>query len=54
MTGLSRRNFMALTAAAGDARAIPVAINARKGKYLVRMVYDKSIGAMRLIERWVP
>jgi len=54
MTNFSRRNFMALTVAAGAARVIPAAVQATKSRYILRLVYDKSIGAMRLIDKRFP
>jgi len=54
MAQLSRRGFIALTAAAGAARVIPIAVQTSKGRYIVRLAYDKSVGAMRLVERWIP
>jgi len=50
---LSRRGFLAASAGAVAIRAVPIASQAPKARVVLRLVYDKSIGAMRAIERVV-
>lgn len=51
---LTRRTFMATALAAAGARALPP-LAARLGqRRVLTLVYDKSIGAMRAIDRLVP
>ena len=50
---LTRRSFIAATAAAGTVRVLPQ-IAAAKGRWVLKLVYDKGAGAMRAVERWVP
>lgn len=49
---LTRRTFLATAtaAAAGGARLVPVLRRRR----ILTLVYDKSVGAMRAIDRLVP
>ncbi|MEL7099965.1 MAG: Tat pathway signal protein [Pseudomonadota bacterium] len=47
---LTRRTFLATSAAAAGARLVP----AFRGRRVLTLVYDKSIGAMRAIDRLVP
>ncbi len=49
---LTRRGFIAATAAAGAMRVAPMV--ATRGRWVMKVVYDKSSGAMRVVERWVP
>ncbi|WP_425038024.1 Tat pathway signal protein [Primorskyibacter sp. S187A] len=49
---LSRRGFIAATLAAGSMRALP-GLQRAGGKRVLTLVYDKSIGAMRAIDRIV-
>lgn len=51
---LSRRGFIALTAAAGVARSVPVIVKAPPARRVLTLVYDRSLGMMRAIERVVP
>jgi len=56
--GLTRRGFLASATAAGGVRALP-AIATRTaatpgGRRILTLVYDKSLGMMRAIERVVP
>ncbi|WP_298257444.1 Tat pathway signal protein [uncultured Litoreibacter sp.] len=53
MTQLTRRGFMAATLATGASRAVPVAIQARKPRVILELVYDKALGMMRAVERVV-
>lgn len=57
MTQLNRRTFLASAAAAASVRVLPpvsAALKARPAKRVLELVYDKSIGAMRAIDRVVP
>lgn len=54
MPDFTRRGFIAATLAAGAVRAVP-AITARAGGHrILTLVYDKSLGMMRAVERIVP
>ena len=50
---MDRRSFLILAGAAVTARAVPVA-SRLGGRRVLTLVYDKSIGAMRAIDRVVP
>lgn len=54
MPGLNRRAFIATGLAAGSLRVVPHIATRQSGRWVVKLVYDKSQGAMRAIERWVP
>lgn len=54
MAKLTRRMFLATTLAAGAARSIPVIAPRLAQRRVLTLVYDKSIGAMRAIDRIVP
>lgn len=54
MTKLSRRTFIATAAAAGAARFVPAVATRAPVKRVVTLVYDKALGAMRLVDRAVP
>lgn len=54
MPNLTRRHFIAATLAAGSLRAVPVAVRHPGGRRILRLVYDKSLGMMRAVERVVP
>jgi len=54
MPNLTRRGFIAATLATGAARLAPSALNATRGRWIVKLVYDKGLGAMRAVERFVP
>lgn len=57
MPQFSRRAFLATAAAAGTARALPpiaLAIKVAPTRRVLTLVFDKSIGAMRAIDRVVP
>lgn len=54
---LSRRGFLATGAAAVAAttlRGVPILSRAPRGRHVLTLVYDKSIGAMRAIDRFIP
>ena len=50
---MNRRMFLAGTAAAAGARLVPV-VSKPGGRGILTLVYDKSLGMMRAIERVVP
>ena len=50
---LTRRGFIAVTAAAGTLRVLP-RVAAARGRWVLKLVYDKGAGTMRAVERWVP
>ncbi len=50
---LTRRGFMATAAAAGAVRTIPTVASRVGGRRILTLVYDKSLGMMRAIERVV-
>ena len=55
--GVTRRGFLAIGAAAGAVRAVPVATRVATqtgGRRILTLVYDKSLGMMRAVERLVP
>lgn len=54
---VTRRGFLAVGAAAGAARAMPVLTQTAAkpgGRRILKLVYDKSLGMMRAVERVVP
>lgn len=56
MPELSRRGFLAGTAAAAASAGLRLAPTVTKtgGKRILTLVYDKSLGMMRAIDRFVP
>lgn len=54
MAGLTRRGFIATAVAAGAVRTVPLAVSKPGGRHILKLVYDKSLGMMRAVERWVP
>ena len=54
MAKLTRRGFLAALAAAGAVRAAPRIAAEAAGRRVLTLVYDKSLGAMRAIDRLVP
>lgn len=54
MPRLSRRGFLAVTAAAGAARALPPVAARVGGRRVLTLVYDKALGMMRAVDRLVP
>ncbi len=54
MAQLSRRGFLATTAAAVSLRAVPQIATKTGGRRILTLVYDKSLGMMRAVERLVP
>lgn len=54
MAKVTRRGFIAIGTAAAGARALPgIALKARPARRVLTLVYDKSLGMMRAIERVV-
>ena len=54
MPDLSRRGFIAAALAAGSVRALPTLATRAGGRRILTLVYDKSLGMMRAVERVVP
>lgn len=54
MAKLTRRGFIATALAAGAVRGLPVVGTKLGGRRILTLVYDKSLGMMRAVERWVP
>ena len=54
MAKLTRRAFIAATVAAGTVRSLPILATNPSTRRVVTLVYDKALGAMRLIDRAVP
>lgn len=52
MPHISRRSFLITSAAALGARALPSV--ARRQRRVLTLVYDKSLGMMRAVDRLVP
>jgi len=51
---LTRRGFIASALAAGSVKAMPQLATKLGGRRILTLVYDKSIGAMRAVDRFVP
>ena len=51
---LSRRGFIASALAAGSVRALPQIAAKTGGRRVLTLVYDKSLGMMRAIDKLVP
>ena len=54
MPKMTRRGFIAASLAAGSLRAVPVISTKLGGRRILTLVYDKSLGMMRAVERLVP
>ena len=54
MAGLTRRGFIAGSVAVGTVRVLPQIAAKTGGRRILTLVYDKSLGMMRAIERVVP
>lgn len=58
MAKLTRRGFMAASVAVGAMRFVPAGVgviaHAAKGRWITKLVYDKGLGMMRVVERFVP
>ncbi len=50
---LTRRGFLATTAAAGAVRVLPSVATRVGGRRILTLVYDKSLGMMRAVEKLV-
>ena len=53
MGKLTRRGFIATAAAAGALRGAGVSVAKRQVRRILTLVYDKSLGMMRAVERLV-
>jgi len=53
MPKLTRRGFIAASLAAGTVRALPQIAAKAGGRRILTLVYDKSLGMMRAVERVV-
>ena len=53
MAKLTRRGFIAAAAAASTVRAVPTALRTTGGRRILTLVYDRSLGMMRAVERVV-
>lgn len=51
---LTRRGFIASAAAAGAVRTLPTLASKLSQRRILTLVYDKSLGMMRAVERVVP
>lgn len=51
---LTRRGFIASAVAAGTVRALPAVATRTSGRRILTLVYDKSLGMMRAVEKVVP
>ena len=51
---LNRRHFLAGCAAFGAAKSTPKLVASAPGRRVLTLVYDKSLGMMRAIDRVVP
>lgn len=54
MVKLTRRGFIAATAAAGAVRIVPSIAAKAPSRRILTLVYDKGLGMMRAIDRLVP
>ena len=54
MPKLTRRGFIATAIAAGGVRALPTIAARTGGRRILTLVYDRSLGMMRAVERVVP
>ncbi|WP_120502943.1 Tat pathway signal protein [Sulfitobacter mediterraneus] len=54
MANLTRRGFIAATVAAGTIRSVPMLATKPTARRVLTLVYDKSLGMMRAIDRLVP
>lgn len=51
---MNRRLFIAGCASVGALRVAPTLVKAAPGRRVLTLVYDKSLGMMRAIDRVVP
>lgn len=54
MANLTRRGFIAATVATGALRSVPMLATKPAARRVLTLVYDKSPGMMRAIDRLVP
>ena len=54
MAKLTRRGFIATAAAAGTLRGVGVTVAKPQMRRILTLVYDKSLGMMRAVEKLVP
>jgi hypothetical protein len=54
MAKLTRRGFIGTAAAAASLRGAGVAIGRQRMRPILTLVYDKSLGMMRAVEKLVP
>lgn len=58
MAKMVRRGFMPATMATGAMCFVPagvvIAAKASQGRWITKVVYDKGLGIMRAVERFVP
>lgn len=54
MADLSRRGFIAAALAAGTVRSLPAMATRTGGRRILTLVYDKSLGMMRAVEKVLP
>lgn len=54
MTNLNRRGFLMAAASASVLKGLPKIASAPGGRRVLTLVYDKSLGMMRAIDRVVP
>ena len=58
MANMTRRGCMAAVMATGAMRVVPVGVDiaakAAQGRWITKRVYDKGLGKMRAVERFVP
>lgn len=53
MPNLNRRRFLAVTACGAAARSLPTLAQKPVGKRVLTLVFDKSLGMMRAVDRVV-
>lgn len=51
---LNRRHFIAACASFGVVRSTPKLVTSAPGRRVLTLVYDRSLGMMRAIDRVVP
>lgn len=54
MSKLTRRGFLATTGAAVGLRGVAPFARSGSGRRILTLVYDKSLGMMRAVEKVVP
>ncbi|UWR14273.1 Tat pathway signal protein [Sulfitobacter sp. M368] len=54
MGNLTRRGFIAATLAASTVRSVPMLTTKPVARRVLTLVYDKSLGMMRAVDRLVP